>query len=131
TSSKRVDVRLIAATNKCLEDGVRDGWFREDLYYRLNVFSITMPPLRERTKSIPELAHYFLEKSRKKLNKNIVGIEERAINAMVRYPWPGNIREMQNVIERAAVLTNDEIIKLGNLPLAFAESYAEEGEDVI
>lgn len=131
TASKRVDIRLIAATNKSLEDGVRDGWFREDLYYRLNVFSITMPPLRTRVESIPQLAHYFLEKARKKLNKNIVGIEERAINAMVKYPWPGNIREMQNVIERAAVLTHDEIIKLGNLPLAFAESYAEEGEDVI
>jgi len=131
TLSKRVDVRLIAATNKSLEDGVRDGWFREDLYYRLNVFSITMPPLRTRVESIPQLAHYFLEKARNKLNKAIVGIEERAINAMVKYPWPGNIREMQNVIERAAVLTHDEIIKLGNLPLAFAESYAEEGEDVI
>jgi len=131
TLSKQVDVRLIAATNKSLEDGVRDGWFREDLYYRLNVFSITMPPLRTRVESIPQLAHYFLEKARNKLNKNIVGIEERAINAMVKYPWPGNIREMQNVIERAAVLTHDEIIKLGNLPLAFAESYAEEGEDVI
>ena len=131
TVSKRVDIRLIAATNKSLEDGVRDGWFREDLYYRLNVFSITMPTLRTRVESIPQLAHYFLEKARNKLNKNIVGIEERAINAMVKYPWPGNIREMQNVIERAAVLTHDEIIKLGNLPLAFAESYAEEGEDVI
>jgi len=131
TLSKRVDVRLIAATNKSLEDGVRDGWFREDLYYRLNVFSITMPPLRTRAESIPQLAHYFLEKARNKLNKNIIGIEERAVNAMVKYPWPGNIREMQNVIERAAVLTHDEIIKLGNLPLAFAESYAEDGEDVI
>ena len=131
TTSKRVDVRLIAATNKSLEDGVRDGWFRGDLYYRLNVFSITMPPLRARTESIPQLAHHFLEKARNKLNKHIVDIEERAINAMVNYPWPGNLREMQNVIERAAVLTHDEIIKLGNLPLAFAESYAEEGEDVI
>ena len=131
TTSKRVDVRLIAATNKSLEDGVRDGWFREDLYYRLDVFSITMPPLRTRAESIPQLAHHFLEKARNKLNKNIVGIEERAINAMVNYPWPGNLREMQNVIERAAVLTHDEIIKLGNLPLSFAESYAEEGEDVI
>ena len=131
TMSKRVDVRLIAATNKSLEDGVRDGWFREDLYYRLNVFSITMPPLRTRVESIPQLAHYFMERARKKLNKNIEGIEERAISAMVKYPWPGNIREMQNVIERAAVLTQDEVIKLGNLPLAFAESYAEEGDDVI
>ena len=131
TVHKRVDVRLIAATNKSLEEGVRDGWFREDLYYRLNVFSITMPPLRTRVESIPQLAHHFLEKARHKLNKNIIGIEERAVNAMLNYPWPGNIREMQNVIERAAVLTHDEIIKLGNLPLAFAESYVEEGEDVI
>jgi transcriptional regulator with PAS, ATPase and Fis domain/Fe-S-cluster-containing hydrogenase component 2 len=131
TVSKRVDVRLIAATNKPLEDGVRDGWFREDLYYRLNVFTITLPPLRNRVESVPQLAHHFLEKARNKLNKNIIGIEERAVNAMVNYPWPGNIREMQNVIERAAVLTHDEIIKLGNLPLAFAESYAEEGENVI
>ncbi|BCG48943.1 sigma-54 dependent transcriptional regulator, Fis family [Citrifermentans bremense] len=131
TAAKRVDVRLIAATNKSLEDGVREGWFREDLYYRLNVFSITMPPLRERVESIPQLAHYFLEKARTKLNKHIDGIEERAVSAMVKYPWPGNIREMQNVIERAAVLTHDDIIKLGNLPLAFAESYAEEAEDVI
>ena len=131
TVPKRVDVRLIAATNKMLEEGVRDGWFREDLYYRLNVFSITMPPLRTRVESIPQLAHHFLEKARNKLNKNIVGIEERAINAMVNYPWPGNLREMQNVIERAAVLTHDDIIKLGNLPLAFAESYVEESQDVI
>ncbi|MCM0081091.1 sigma 54-interacting transcriptional regulator [Geomonas sp. Red32] len=131
TTAKRVDVRLIAATNKPLEEGVRDGWFREDLYYRLNVFSITMPPLRDRVESIPMLAHHFLEKARQKLNKNIVGIEERAINAMVKYPWPGNIREMQNVIERAAVLTHDEVVKLGNLPLAFAESYADEAENVI
>lgn len=131
TASKRVDIRLIAATNKPLEEGVRDGWFREDLYYRLNVFSITMPPLRTRVESIPQLAHHFMDKARKKLNKNIEGIEERAVNAMVKYPWPGNIREMQNVIERAAVLTHDDVIKLGNLPLAFAESYAEEADNVI
>jgi transcriptional regulator with PAS, ATPase and Fis domain len=130
TLTKKVDVRLIAATNKKLEEGVRDGWFREDLYYRLNVFSITMPPLRNRVESIPLLAHHFMEKARNKLNKNIVGLEDRAVKAMVQYSWPGNIREMQNVIERAAVLTHDEIIKLGNLPLVFAENYVEEAEDV-
>jgi len=130
TLTRKVDVRLIAATNKKLEEGVRDGWFREDLYYRLNVFSITMPPLRNRVESIPLLAHHFMEKARNKLNKNIVGLEDRAVKAMVQYSWPGNIREMQNVIERAAVLTHDEIIKLGNLPLVFAENYVEEAEDV-
>lgn len=127
TESKRVDVRLIAATNKNLEEGTREGWFREDLYYRLNVFTITMPPLRSRVESIPLLAHYFLEKARTKLNKSIVAIEERTIAAMARYPWPGNIREMQNVIERAAVLTHDDIIRLENLPLAFSKiEYSEE-----
>ncbi len=130
TLSSKVDVRLIAATNKNLEDGIRDGWFREDLFYRLNVFTITMPPLRERIESIPLLAHHFLDKARKKLNKSIIGMEERAIKAMMQYQWPGNIREMQNVLERAAVLTHDELIKLGNLPLVFAENYAETATEV-
>lgn len=129
TNSRKVDVRLIAATNKNLEDGIRDGWFRDDLFYRLNVFTITMPPLRDRMASLPLLVHHFLEKARKKLNKNIVGIEERAIKAMMQYQWPGNIREMKNVLERAAVLSHDEVIKLGNLPLVFAENYAEGASD--
>jgi transcriptional regulator with PAS, ATPase and Fis domain len=130
TQSRRVDVRLIAATNKNLEDGIHDAWFREDLFYRLNVFTVTMPPLRERMGSLPLLVHHFLEKARKKLNKNIVGIEDRALKAMMQYKWPGNIREMKNVLERAAVLAHDEVIKLGNLPLVFAENYAEGGSDL-
>ncbi|HWI41612.1 MAG TPA: sigma 54-interacting transcriptional regulator, partial [Verrucomicrobiae bacterium] len=121
TVTKKVDVRLITATNRNLEDGVREGWFREDLYYRLNVFSITMPPLRSRLESIPVLAHHFLEMASKKLNKKIVGIEDRAISCMMRYQWPGNIREMQNIIERAAVLTHDKLIRLENLPSVFRE----------
>lgn len=130
TVSKKVDVRLIAATNKDLERGVREGWFREDLYYRLNVFSIQMPPLRERAGSIPQLALHFLGKAAKKLNKRLDGIEDRALKAMEKYPWPGNIREMQNVIERAAVLAHDNIIRLGNLPLAFAENYADRSREI-
>ncbi len=122
-TSKKVDVRLIAATNKDLEQGIRDGWFREDLYYRLNVFSIELPPLRERAVSVPELARHFLEKARKKLNKNIGGIEDRAVKAMQHYPWPGNIREMQNVIERSAVLVKDGIIRLENLPTIFTDTF--------
>lgn len=129
--SRKVDIRLIAATNKDLESGVREGWFREDLYYRLNVFTVTMPPLRIRMTSVPLLAHHFLEKARKKLNKNIIAIEDRAINAMLRYHWPGNIREMQNVIERSAVLALDNVIRLENLPAIFAEisGEAEIGEE--
>ena len=125
TQAKVVDIRLIAATNRNLEQGVKEGWFREDLYYRLNVFAITMPPLRSRVESIPLLAHHFLEKASAKLKKKIVGIEERAIKAMVQHPWSGNIREMQNIIERAAVLTHDDIIRLEHLPHTFAEDYAE------
>jgi len=130
TASKKVDVRLIAATNRNLEQGVREGWFREDLYYRLNVFTIQMPPLRERVESIPQLVHHFIDMAGKKLNKKLDGIEDRALRAMEKYPWPGNIREMQNVIERAAVLAHDNIIRLGNLPLAFAENYADQSLDI-
>jgi iron only hydrogenase large subunit-like protein len=121
--AKKVDVRLIAATNKDLEQGVREGWFREDLYYRLNVFNILLPPLRNRVESIPALAHYFLEKTRTKLNKNISGIEDRAVKAMQHYPWPGNIREMQNIIERSSVLVKDSVIRLENLPTIFTNIY--------
>jgi transcriptional regulator with PAS, ATPase and Fis domain/iron only hydrogenase large subunit-like protein len=120
---KKVDVRLIAATNKDLEQGIYEGWFREDLYYRLNVFNIHLPPLRDRQESIPSLTEHFLDKARKKLNKNIAGIEERAVKAMQHYPWPGNIREMQNVIERSSVLTKGTIIRLENLPTIFADTY--------
>ena len=123
TATHKVDVRLIAATNKDLELGIREGWFREDLYYRLNVFNILLPPLRSRTVSIPALAQHFLEKARKKLNKNIAGIEERAVKAMQHYPWPGNIREMQNIIERSSVLAQDGIIRLENLPTVFTDTY--------
>lgn len=125
THTKKVNIRLIAATNKNLEDGITKGWFREDLFYRLNVFTITTPPLRSRVESIPLLAQHFLEKAGAKLNKKIVSIEVRAIKAMMQYPWSGNIREMQNVIERAAVLTQDDIIKLEHLPHSFSENYSE------
>jgi transcriptional regulator with PAS, ATPase and Fis domain/iron only hydrogenase large subunit-like protein len=120
---KKVDVRLIAATNKDLEAGVREGWFREDLYYRLNVFSIELPPLRKRAESVPELAQHFLDKARKKLNKTVIGMEERAVKAMQLYAWPGNIREMQNVIERCAVLATDGVIRLENLPTVFTTTF--------
>lgn len=119
----KVNVRLIAATNKDLELGVREGWFREDLYYRLNVFCIALPPLRERVESIPELALHFIEKARKRLNKSIAGIEERAVKAMQHYPWPGNIREMQNIIERSSVLSKEGVIRLENLPTIFTSTY--------
>ena len=127
TSPIRVEVRLIAATNKNLELGVQEGWFREDLFYRLNVFTITMPPLRSRLESLDELVHNFLDRASKRLNKSIMGIEDRALAAMHQYHWPGNIRELQNVIERSAVLSQDSVIRLENLPVIFAELALGEG----
>ncbi len=117
----RVDVRLIAATNRNLEQGVKEGWFREDLFYRLNVFTITMPPLRSRLDSLDDLLQTFIAKASTRVNKTLVGIEERAVHAMRQYHWPGNIRELQNIIERAAVLTHDKIIRLENLPVVFGD----------
>ncbi len=120
-TAAKVDVRLIAATNRNLEQGVAEGWFREDLFYRLNVFTITMPPLRNRLDSLDELLQTFIAKASTRVNKTLVGIEDRAIYAMSQYHWPGNIRELQNIIERAAVLTHDEVIRLENLPVIFGE----------
>ena len=120
-TAAQVDVRLIAATNRNLEQGVSEGWFREDLFYRLNVFTITMPPLRNRLDSLDELLQTFIAKASTRVNKTLVGIEDRAIYAMSQYHWPGNIRELQNIIERAAVLTHDEVIRLENLPVIFGE----------
>ena len=120
-TATQVDVRLIAATNRNLEQGVSEGWFREDLFYRLNVFTITMPPLRNRLDSLDELLQTFIAKASTRVNKTLVGIEDRAIYAMSQYHWPGNIRELQNIIERAAVLTHDEVIRLENLPVIFGE----------
>jgi len=117
----RVDVRLIAATNRNLEQGVKNGWFREDLFYRLNVFTINMPPLRNRMDSLEELIQVFVAHASTRVNKALGAIEERAIQAMRQYHWPGNIRELQNIIERAAVLTQDEVIRLENLPVIFSE----------
>jgi transcriptional regulator with PAS, ATPase and Fis domain len=121
TRSKKVNVRLIAATNKNLERGLEEGWFREDLFYRLNVFSITMPPLRNRLNALEDLVEHFLRHASKRVNKNIDRIDRNAIEAMRLYHWPGNIRELQNIIERAAVLTHDNCIHLANLPVVFTE----------
>jgi transcriptional regulator with PAS, ATPase and Fis domain/iron only hydrogenase large subunit-like protein len=121
TATTKVDVRLIAATNRNLEQGVAEGWFREDLFYRLNVFTITMPPLRSRLESLDELLQTFIAKASTRVNKTLLGIEDRAVQAMRQYHWPGNVRELQNIIERAAVLTHDKIVRLENLPVIFSD----------
>ena len=105
-----VDVRLIAATNKEMKELVRKGEFREDLYYRLNVITIVIPPLRERKGDIPELAAYFLGKYSKKMGKRIAGFRPEAMETLMRYAWPGNARELENVVERGVILCDNSTI---------------------
>jgi two-component system, NtrC family, response regulator HydG len=112
----RVDFRLVAATNRDLEADVREGKFREDLFYRLNVIAIKLPPLRERPEDIPLIAEHFVRLYAKKNNKRIDGMTDDARAALRRYLWPGNVRELENVIERAVVLTRNETIALRDLP---------------
>lgn len=107
-----VDVRLIAATNRDLEALAEEGHFRSDLYYRLNVFPITLPPLRERTGDIPLLAQYFLEKYSRRMGKKIKSIPAETLQVLSRYPWPGNIRELEHFIERAVILTSGSILRV-------------------
>ncbi len=102
-----VDVRLIAATNQNLYEKVSEGTFREDLFYRVNVFPITIPPLRDRIEDIPALVKHFLEKMSLQTGKGVWGIDPAALDLLMRYPWPGNVRELENEIERAQVLTGD------------------------
>ena len=111
-----VDTRIIAATNKDLETMVKQGGFREDLYWRLNVISIHLPPLRERKEDIPALVQYFLTRFARKNNKDIKGIETKAMDALLGYKWPGNVRELENVIERCVVLDRDSVIATDDLP---------------
>jgi DNA-binding NtrC family response regulator/predicted hydrocarbon binding protein len=104
---RKVDVRVIAATNVNLRDAVKDGSFREDLFYRLNVFPIRVPPLRDRRDDIPLMMNWFMQRSCKKNGKTITGFRERAVDALINYRWPGNVREMENLIERAVILADD------------------------
>jgi len=112
----KVDVRVIAATNRDLEEQIRVGKFREDLYYRLNVVTLTIPPLRERATDIPQLALFFLRKYAQENGKRIEGFDEEALDALMRYRWPGNVRELENAIERAVVLGNGPRIERKQLP---------------
>ena len=112
----KVDLRLVAATNQDLEQAVKAGKFREDLYYRLNVIHVRIPPLRERSGDIPLLANFFLRRYAKKNDKVVEGVTARAMDAMGNHTWPGNVRELENVIERAVVLSSDTVIDLDDLP---------------
>lgn len=117
TSTREVDVRIISATNKSLKALIKAGEFREDLYYRLNTISLTMPPLRQRRSDIPLLAHHFLDKYAVKKRSHIKGFEPEAMEALQAYPWPGNVRELENTVERAVVLARDSLITVHDLRL--------------
>jgi formate hydrogenlyase transcriptional activator len=108
----KVDVRILATTNRNLEEEVRKGRFREDLYYRLNVFPITLPPLRQRTVDIPLMVQAFIEQYSRKLGKQITSIQKETMKALQDYPWPGNVRELESVIERAVILCSGSVLQL-------------------
>ena len=122
-----VDIRLIAATNKNLAEAVKTGTFRSDLYYRLNVVSVTMPPLRERREDIPLLASYFVNKYAKKIKVKAKGLSEETRACLLNYDWPGNVRELENAIERALVLGSAELILPEDLPESVLERVASAG----
>jgi transcriptional regulator with GAF, ATPase, and Fis domain len=113
---RKIDIRVIAATNKNLLEQVRAGYFREDLYYRLKVFPITVPPLRKRKEDIPLLAGHFIGIQNKKTGKAIEGLTRKALAAMMDYPFPGNVRELENAVEHAFVLCSGGLIDWADLP---------------
>jgi transcriptional regulator with GAF, ATPase, and Fis domain len=119
--TRKVRVRVIAATNRDLDGALQTGQFREDLFYRFNAFTILLPPLRDRAEDIPVLAYHFLRKAEAKVNKKVDRFSPEALDLLNRYRWPGNLRELENVIERAVVLTESREIEVTHLPLHLQE----------
>jgi transcriptional regulator with PAS, ATPase and Fis domain len=122
TETKRVNVRVIAATSRNLREGIQEGTFREDLYHRLNKVEIHLPPLRERTEDIPLLARYFLNDYSKAFNKELKGVSQKVQKLFLKYEWPGNVRELENVLERAAMLAKSHFIDISDLPQYLQDS---------
>jgi len=127
TKTRDADVRIVAATNRSLEADVQAGRFREDLYYRVAVVTVALPPLKDRPEDLPHLVHHLLEIHRKRLNVETSGVERPAMDAILQYSWPGNVRELGNVIERALVLCEGPRIQLDDLPLQVREPGARGG----
>ena len=127
TAPVRIDVRVVAATNQDLSARVREGRFREDLFYRLNVIQVTLPPLRDRPEDVPLLADHFLGRFAAKNGKTVRGFTSRALDALERHSWPGNVRELENAVERAVVLSKAEEIDIDDLPEAVRQSAALRG----
>jgi formate hydrogenlyase transcriptional activator len=114
SKTNRVDVRIIAATNRNLEEAVQQGRFRSDLFYRLNVFPLRVPPLRERKSDIPQLVMFFLSRFSKKLGRPVESVSQETMNQLIHYSWPGNVRELQNIIERGVVITTGPTLTLSH-----------------
>jgi two-component system NtrC family response regulator len=121
TDSITTDARILAATNQDLERLMAEGRFRKDLFYRLNVYPIPMPPLREHKEDIIPLALHFLKAYNQELHKGVVGFSKEAMGLLERYPWPGNVRELENVIKRAVILCQGTTVTVQELPLALPE----------
>ena len=123
-----VDIRIIAATNRDLVVAVREGRFRENLYYRIKVVPITLPPLRDRKEDIPELVQYFIHRFARESKRDIRRISDEALARLVSYDWPGNVRELANVIERAVVIGEPSVIQQTDLPLEILATHAQQAE---
>jgi two-component system response regulator PilR (NtrC family) len=119
TSPISVNIRFIASTNRDLKQEIKNGKFRDDLFYRLNVIEINLPSLKERDEDIPVLADHFLNKYRKEMNKNVKGIDSEAMRALLSYDWKGEVRELENIIERAVIFSKEDFITLKDLPQVF------------
>jgi DNA-binding NtrC family response regulator len=122
-----VDFRTITATNRDLQAAVKDGAFREDLYWRLNVMHIHIPPLRERPEDVPVLAEHFLAKFVQSMSRRPMRFSPETLDALASYPWPGNVRELQNAIERAVVVSRGDVIQASDLPLRVTQASASAG----
>jgi len=130
TRPRSVDVRIIAASNQDLDEMVARGEFREDLLYRLNVVKLSLPPLRSRKEDIPLLAHHFLEKYTREMNKHVTGVSNGAMRALLGYEWKGNVRELENVIERAVIFAEGEQLGVQHLPFATEDMRDNVGESL-
>jgi transcriptional regulator with PAS, ATPase and Fis domain len=122
-----LNVRVIAATNKNLREAVKEGAFRQDLYYRLNVIQITIPPLRERPEDILPLTKFFIEHYNRKFQRSVEGVSPEAVRLLLAHDWPGNVRELRNAVERAMILEESSLLTTSSLPIAIGNPEGKDG----
>jgi len=130
TAEIPIDVRVLAASNRDVEQAVRDGALRADLFYRLNVFTIQLPPLRERIEDLPALAEMFVQHYAALNHREVAGLDEECLNALKAHPWPGNVRQLRNVIERAVIVSEGRTIRKRDLPEEFRATSSSDGGNI-